>query len=253
MNNRMKQWLVGGALGMLVLTVPLYGGSLWKAAAPEVAQAASAAESRTITVSGTGELSVKPDIAYVTIGIQTQAATAKEAQQKNAQAFAKLENVLYETFKLEKKDVQTSAFNVWPEYSYEENRSPKISGYSATHTVVVSFRDLERIGELLDAAAAAGSNRIDGIRFSTEKRADYELQAIEKAMANAEAKAKAIAAYSGKSLKGITQVIHSDRTGVVAPVYAGEMARVAADSANTSVQLGEISVTTSVTVSYEFE
>ena len=99
-----------------------------------------------ITVSGNGELQVAPDVAYINVGIETRAATAKEAQAKNANQFAAMEKVLYDTYKMAKKDVKTVGFYVQPEYKYnEKDGTSKVTGYVATHTVQITSRDRKSV------------------------------------------------------------------------------------------------------------
>lgn len=256
--NRSKKWLIGSvAAGALVLAAPFYSSTAAEFIKPATAEAAGeqSMERNTIVVSGQGEFTVTPDVAYVTLGIQTQGKTANEAQKGNAEAFAKLEKVLFETFKLDKKDVKSSGFNVQPEYSYEDKSGPKITGYSANHSVTVTYRDLAKIGDLLDAASAAGVNRVNGVQFGTEKGEEYELQVIEKAMANAETKAKSIAKYAGKTLKGIIHVEQSSNANYPRPIEGGfAMAKAEAmDAAGTTIQAGELKLTGSVQVTFEFQ
>lgn len=256
--SKSKKWLIGGvAAGALVLTAPFYSSTAAELIKPSTAQAAPADQSvarNTIVVSGEGELSVTPDIAYVTFAVQTQGKTAGEAQKANAETFAKLEKMLYETYKLDKKDVKTSGFNVSPEYSYEDKAGPKITGYTASHTLTVGYRDLNNIGALLDSASEAGVNRVNGIQFGTEKGDAYQLQVIDKAMANAEAKAKQIAKYAGKSLKTIIHVEQSSGSSVQPVQYGGfAMAKSADMAGGTSIQAGELKLTGSVQVTYDFE
>lgn len=250
-----KKWLISG-IAALALTTALYAQSLPSIGPGKVfaAEQTAVAPINVVTVTGQGEMTISPDVAYVNLGIRTEAATAKDAQAANAVAFEKLRDVLFNQYKLAEKDVQTSGFRVTPEYSYTD-RDPTIKGYSATQSLQVTYRDLANLGTFLDAASAAGANQIDGVRFSTEKGQEYELQVIEKAMDNAKAKAETIAKYAGKELKGIIAV--NQGGGVAVPVQysnIGFMAKEAAMDAagSTNISMGELKVTTNVTVQYEF-
>ncbi|WP_255570815.1 SIMPL domain-containing protein [Cohnella sp. CFH 77786] len=206
----------------------------------------------TITVGATGSVMVDPDIAYVNAAVETRGATAGEAQQDNANKFAAIEKVLYEKFGLSKKDVQTTGFYVQPEYNYMEKEGRKLIGYTAVHSVKVSYRKLDEIGKLLDAMSAAGANRMDGVQFSTEKADQYELEALKKAMANADAKANVLAASAKRQVKGVVNIVQGAASAP--PVmYAAMEKSMAADSASapTSVQAGQIEISTSVTVQYQ--
>ncbi|UVI30584.1 SIMPL domain-containing protein [Paenibacillus spongiae] len=224
---------------------------------PEVQAAAAdgGVERGLITVSGNGELQVAPDVAYINVGIETRAAMAKEAQAKNASQFAAMEKVLYDTYKLAKKDVKTISFYVQPEYKYnEKDGTSKVTGYVATHTVQITSRNLEGIGQLLDSLSAAGANRIEGVTFNTEKQEQYELQALEKAMANAKAKAETLARAAGRSIKGVAAISQGNVSSN--PIFQRNVAFASDESAanaKTSIQTGEITVTTSVSVAYEMQ
>ncbi|MBM7567020.1 SIMPL domain-containing protein [Paenibacillus sacheonensis] len=211
----------------------------------------------TITVSGNGELKTAPDVAYLNVAVEARAATAKEAQSKNATQFAGLTKLLYGTYKVATKDVKTTGFYVQPEYEYNsKDGTSKIKGYLAVHNIQVTSRDLEGIGKLLDDLSTSGANRVDGVQFDTEKKDQYELQALDKAMANAKAKAETLAKAAGKQVKEVLTITQNSANS--GPIYygKGEMAA-AADSAagapSTSVQTGEITVTTDITVVYEMQ
>jgi len=227
------------------------------ARAQEEAAAASAkagAAEQTVTVQGLGTITVDPDIAYVSAAVETRGATASEAQKQNAEKFAAVEKVLREKYGLSGKDVQTTGFQVYPEYDYTERDGRKLIGYAAVHSVKISVRKLDQIGALLDDISQAGANRMDGVAFGTEKSETYELEALKKAMANADAKAQVLAASAKKRLKGVLNIVES---GVSAPVTFGPAAKVAMDAAYagavTSVQPGQIEITASVTVQYEMD
>lgn len=246
----LKRLLSVGAIIVVILAVPLLTAGLMQITKPEPAMAATdSTTTNVISVNGQGTVSVSPDIAYVTLGIETRAKTAEEAQKDNAAAFEKLQKTLLEDFNIDKKDIKTTNFQVQPVYSYE-NQEQKIKEYRTSHFIQISYRELDKIGSLLDAASEAGANRINGIQFDTEKRSEYELEAIKNAMANAEAKAKVIAEYAGKDLKDIIQVSQDTSFGG-GPIYynSAEMVR-KADS--TSISVGQIDVTTTVHVQYNF-
>jgi hypothetical protein len=250
-----KNWLIGAVAAAVVLTVCAQTFTL--TAKPGIALAAeqtNADAKRTITVSGTGELTVTPDVAYVNLAVVTKADNAKDAQASNAQSFAQLETVLYDNYKLDKKDVKTSGFQVQPDYSYAD-KEPKITGYTATQTIQVTYRAMDKIGVFLDDVSKAGVNQVNGIQFSTEKRQDYEIQALDSAMDNAEAKAQAIAGHAGKQLKGVLNVTQtgSGGTPILYDNVGVMMKSAAAAAAPTSISPGELKITTGVTVQYEFE
>lgn len=264
----MKRWQTSIAAGLAVVLIAaaaVYGGpavskvlregTALAAEGSAVSASSAAAEAqRTITVSGTGTISVDPDVAYVHFGVVTKAASAKAAQAENAKAFAAIEKVLKDEFGIPAEDVKTSGFSVHPEYQWVESRKKsEIVGYTASHSVTVTYRDMEGLGRLLDAVSQAGANQINGIRFGTEKSEMYELQALEKAMENARAKAEALAKAAGAPIKRVLHVSESGSLGGVPPVvpYAKAAVEMAASDAGTSVQPGQLEYTVKVSVVYE--
>jgi len=209
----------------------------------------------TITVGADGSIKVDPDVAYVNFTVETRGKTAQEAQQANATKFASVEKTIYETFAIDKKDVQTTGFNVQPEYNYTEKDGQVLKGYVADHSVKVTYRKLDEVGKLLDALSASGANRVDGVAFGTEKQDQYELEALKQAMANAGAKANVLASSAKRQLGAVLNIVQGNVDSIPSPLTA-EKAKVlaSADSAAfTSVQTGQIEIDVSVTVQYEMK
>jgi uncharacterized protein YggE len=153
--------------------------------------------------------------------------------------------------------VKTTGFDVQPEYNYTEKDGQVLKGYIAVHAIQVTYRKLPEIGKLFDALTAAGANRLDGVQFSTEKREQYELEALKKAMENASAKAGVLATSAKRQLQGVVNIVQGD-TSNLPVIFARDQAKVmmgemAAASPSTSVQSGQIEISTQVTVQYEMQ
>jgi hypothetical protein len=233
-----------------------FGGDGGHASAETSGTAAPAAAAHTITVQATGSVLVEPDVAYLNLAVETKGDTAQAAQQANAAKFAAVEKTLLDKFGLDAKDVKTTGFNVQAEYDYTEKNGRVLKGYTAVHQIQVTFRKLDQIGQLLDALSAAGANRMDGVTFGTEKQDQYELDALKKAMANAEAKANVLADAAKQQIKGVVSIVQGNPTQspILMPttVAAKELASTA-DSASTSIQSGQIEISVDVTVQYEMQ
>jgi len=123
---------------------------------PETGEAAG----RTIDVTGEGAVSAEPDVAYVTVGVRTEAKTARDAQARNAEkAAAVLEAV--KALGIADKDLQSCRVGLQPVTSYEErDRVPRVVGFRAVSTVRVIVRDMDGIGRVVDAAVEAGANEV---------------------------------------------------------------------------------------------
>ncbi len=144
---------------------------------------------RTIMVSGRGEVSVRPNIAYINTGVVTQAKTAVDALAANTQAMQTVFQGLKE-LGIEDRDVRTSQFSINAIHSRPNpGETSRITGYQASNIVTVTLRDLDRIGEALDTLVTQGSNQLHGIRFQVEEpgplldaaRADAVKDALRKA------------------------------------------------------------------------
>ncbi|MFF2019473.1 SIMPL domain-containing protein [Paenibacillus sp. NPDC058177] len=248
---------VAKSLGTVMLAGSLLiGGSALSAVFQGTATAyADEVQKNVVNVVGKGELSIKPDIVYLSIAVDTSAATAQEAQKTNAAKIQKITTLLKGTWKIADKDIQSTQFYVQPNYTYSEKEGQQVKGYNANHTLVVAYRDLSKVGELLDAASAAGANNIGNARFAVEDSAAFEAQVIEKAMANADVKAGAIAKAAKRSLGQVISVSQNDLGSQ--PVFFDQtlkaMAASADASGNTSVQPGEVKVTTQLNVTYELK
>ncbi|MBP2001430.1 uncharacterized protein YggE [Paenibacillus shirakamiensis] len=214
-----------------------------------------AVQRNVINVVGSGEMSIKPDIAYLSIGVQTTGDTAQAAQKATAAQIAKITAVLKNTWKIDAADIQTAQFYVQPNYTYNEKEGQKLKGYNAYHTLQVKYRQLDKIGQLLDDATKAGANQIDNVRFTVENPDQYQEQVINKALANAELKAGIIAKGVKRTLGTVLSVSQNDV--IAAPVYERSMTELSkassADTAATAVETGQVKVNTSLSVQYELK
>ena len=224
------------------------GGLVWPAAAQLAGS--STAPSATITVMGEGSASGSPDVAYVTVGVQTQGATAAEATADNSRRMTAVLDAL-RALGVAPQDLQTSGLSVAPQYS-APNRL-EIVGYQATNQVVVTVNQVDQAGPLLDAALAAGANRIGGLRFGIRDTSPLHQQALAEATRQARAKAEALAAGLGLRLAGVSSVAEE---AVVAPLPRPVAAAAPAEAPAPPpppVEAGELRVTARVRVAFLFE
>ena len=230
----------------------LIAPALLAAFSPIAALTASAEEKEpmpSITVVGTGESQAKPDQAHVQVGVVTQAASASQAMQANNGAMKKLFELLAER-EIAEKDIQTTGFNVSPQYQHDPTgkRPPTIVGYEARNQVQVKVRKLAALGELLDELVREGANQVNGISFSVADSQAVLDEARRKALADARRKAQLYAAAADVKLGRLLQ-LQEGSTPVFAPRY---MARQAAAEA-VPIAAGEQEFSVSVTATYRIE
>lgn len=153
----------------------------------------------TITVSGEGKASGTPDIAELSFGVQT----GRRASAKEAMAVLKREmNSVIEATKkagIEDKDINTEQFSLNPAYDWTSGQQI-LRGYEATQSLRVKVRNLDSVSDVLAAATGAGANQAGSVSFGIDNPESVRAQAREKAITQAESKAKTLAAELGMSL-----------------------------------------------------
>jgi uncharacterized protein YggE len=192
----------------------------------------------TIQVTGTGSVQAKPDTASISIGVSTEDGNAQNAVSRNNAATAKVISEL-EAAAIEKKDLKTSNFSVYPQYRTEGSDKHPIVTYRASNTVTVTVHNLDKVGDILTKAVAAGSNQISGPNFSVSDAEKYLAEARKKAVENAIAKASVYANAAGLKLGSILSMVEE---GAAAPVYAPRSASFSAAAAPVPVEAGEESI-----------
>lgn len=225
-------------------------------AAPRLeAQAApERAPDRVIRVTGVGEVRVTPDVAHVSLAVETTGATAQAAADENARAMDRVIRAVTAAG-VARSDIRTSGYTLYPEYARPTPGreaapdEPRIIGYRATNTVTVRTADLTRVGPLIDASLAAGANRLHDLRFSVADAEAAQNQAVREATQTARRTAEAMAAALGVRLGEVVEAATS--TDQVRPVMRFEAAR-AQDMASvtTPIEPGEQTVSASVVVAF---
>ncbi len=220
-----------------------------------VASAAVAAE--TVPVAGTlltivaeGRAARAPDLAEVGGGVVSLAPTAQAAMADNARAMTAVVAALRKAGVAE-RDIQTRGLSLQPQYRYDQNQPPALTGYQASNNVSIRVRKLADTGRLLDALVAVGANQLSGPDFRVEA-ADAALdEARAAAVATARARATLYARAAGLAVKRIVSIAESTAIEP-GPRPMMMMAKAAAADA-TPVVPGEMALAVSVTVQFELQ
>jgi uncharacterized protein YggE len=257
MNTRWIATAVGGAaIGIMAVGVALVAGNHQSAPANTVSAAAptstepqgtpvTTAANRTITVSGEGKVTAKPDQANLSLGVQAQATTATKALADANTAANHLITVL-KASGIADADIVTSGIQVYPTYTGNQ----VITGYQASSQVSVTVRNIDKAGPVIDAAAAAAGDHITigGVYFSISDPEKIIGAARAAAIDNAKVRAGQYATAAGANVGGVLQI--SEVSVSPMPVYAAPTASGAAKDAYTPIQSGTQDLTVSVTVVY---
>jgi uncharacterized protein YggE len=214
------------------------------------APAASSADVRTLSVSGSGQAFLAPDIAYIYIGIHTEKLTAAEAVAENNSQTEKLIQAIRD-FGIDAKDIRTTNFSIWPmdQFDPATGRPTGEKSYAVDNTVFVTIRKLDTLGDLLDTAVQAGANTVNSVQFDVANKDEALKQARVDAMKNAEAQAKELADAAGLSLGEVQSISFVDNQY---PVFDGKGGGggLAAEAAAVPIQPGQLTFTVTVNVSY---
>lgn len=192
----------------------------------------------TITVIGEGRVSVAPDAASFTVGVQ---ATAKTVAAATAEVTTRMKAVLDAVSRagVAAKDVRTVRYDVSIDRPWKDGKQQPITGYTVTNAVDVKVRDLSRLGKTLEAVTAAGSNQVDSLRMERLDPKPQQLEALALAYASARDKARALAIAAGAELGDMVSVVESGAQARPMEMRARAMA-MAADAAPVPVAEGEL-------------
>jgi len=243
----------------LVLVVITIGAAGCESFAPPSTKAPSASsglfpsqQNTGIWVTGEGNVSAVPDVAILSLGVEAQAATVSEAQNQAATAMAAIVTEL-DNHGINKKDIKTQHFSISPVRRWVEDKEILL-GYRVTNTVTAKIRQVDETSVIIDAVARAGGDytRINSISFTVDDPTPYHKEAREKAVADAEAKAKQLADLSGVKLGKPTYINESGGfTPVIRAPYP-EMAPAPA-APPTPISPGETEIRLSVQVVYSIQ
>jgi uncharacterized protein YggE len=216
---------------------------------PALAADPSATQEHTVTVSGTGEISVAPDVADVVLGVMAQKPTAAEAQSAAATSMTAVVAAVKKSGVAD-KDIVTINLNLSPVYDYGSGSSaPRLTGYQYANTVKVTVRIITSVASVVDGAVAAGATTVSGISFRLDDPKAVQAQARQLAMNDARTKADALASAAGVSVKGVATI--AEAAVQTNPVYySGALDQAKVASVSTPIQTGTTDIVVQVTVSY---
>ncbi|MDD4873537.1 MAG: SIMPL domain-containing protein [Dehalococcoidales bacterium] len=205
-----------------------------------------------IWVTGTGKVSVVPDIAVLNLGVSVQKATISEVQQQAANSMAAIMAVL-ESYNIAEKDIQTTNYSIYPVWNWDKDGKQILIGYSVINTITVKIRNTDDAGAIIDAVVSAGGEYtiVNSISFTVDNPETYYNQAREAAMDNAKGKATQLAELSGVVLGTPTYIYDGSYTP--SNYYYGAAYDGKEVSVPTGISTGEVDITLSVQVVYSID
>lgn len=206
----------------------------------------------TVTVSGTGRVTVAPDRFTFTVGVQTNAPTVDDAVAENNKRVASVLAALKKAGAPE-KDLQTSNFNIWPQQEYVEGRMPRILGYQVTNSITVRSTKIGEAGRLLGIAIGSGVNTSTGLNFEVSDPARGRDQGLRAAFDDARAKAAVLAQAANRTL-GRAMLIQEGVQQTPPPPYPMPRAmamEARASAATVPVEAGTQEIAFTITATFE--
>ncbi len=247
----MKRFYLYGLLGALAGALLLAGCAGGQAATA----AAANPEPTGITVVGEGKAIATPDVAYVSLGVETTGDTAKAAMEENSRRMNEVVGQL-KGLGIAERDIQTSGINLQPIYEpmrpEQTATRPNIVGYRASNTVTVTINDLAQAPAVFDGVVKVGANSISGLQFGIKDESRLRQQALAEAAKQSQGKAKAIADALGVTITGVASV-QEDFSGGPVPLRDAKAALAAEQAASTPVLAGELTITARVQVTYRYQ
>lgn len=205
--------------------------------------------SNTITVSATGEAFAKPDIAQISVSVVEEAQTVLEAQKNHTESINKVVAYLKNSG-IEDKDIRTSAYNIYPQYDYIENKGRVFRGYEVSQTLDVKIRNLDKVGQILGGVTEIGANQIGGINFVIDDEDAVRREARKQAIEKAKEKANQIAKDLGISFGRLVSFYESSGDFPIYRSYAEGMGG-GEPAPAPEIPSGENKVTVTVNLTYE--
>jgi uncharacterized protein len=199
-----------------------------------------------ITVSGAGVAGGTPDVAEITVGVSATRKAVKEARAEAAAAMAAVIAAV-KALGVADKDVQTQNLSLSPSYDYSGS-TPRLTGYQFSNSIRVIVRELEKLSAVIDQAASVGATAIQSVEFRIDNPKRLETEARKLAMADARAKADALAALAGVRIVGVASI--SESGDVPMPPRPMMESFAAKRDMATPVEAGSTEISVGVTVAY---
>ena len=240
----------------MIVSIILLAAVALSACAPSGIAANPAASQRTLNVTGAGQVSLTPDIAYIYVGVHSENASASDAMTENNSRTQVMIDALKKAG-IDQKDIRTTNFSIWQQDKYDllTGQPSGVKVYSVDNTVYVTVRKLESLGSLLDTLVKAGANNINSIQFDVADKTAALKEARDAAVQDAKTQAQELAAAAGVSLGEITSISFYDSApSPVMDTYGkGGGGGMVEAAASVPIQPGQMTLTVTVSMTYEIK
>ena len=207
-----------------------------------------------IWVNGQAKIMTTPDIVEMSLGIESINKIVSESVQNVSVDHEKLISILLSKG-VKENEIKTNRYTINPQYKYSKDGS-ELTGYKVSHYLSFTYRDIDKIGELIDSISygpeAIGNNlRIDSINFSIEDPIVFESKLRENAIADAKRKAKELARFANITLGSPIYISENSPTNFTKQISESDIgiARMAA-APSTEISSGQLTLTFNVNMGF---
>jgi len=161
-----------------------------------------------VVTSGEAAITVSPDVAFLTVSAESRSRNSADATRMNADLMNAVMQKLQQSG-VPKDAIRTLIYDLQPEFDSTSGRQT-LRGYVARNTIEVRVDDVTRVGAVIDLVAGAGATSIGAIRFDVRNRSALEREALKQAVADARARAEAMAAGAGRTIDHVVNISSED-------------------------------------------
>ncbi len=202
-----------------------------------------------LDITAEGKTTRVPDVATIRSGVVSQGATAAAALADNATRMARVLAAIKRAG-VQPRDVQTANVSLSPQYRYADGKPPEVTGYQASNTVSIRFRDIARAGAILDALVGEGANQIDGPNLSIDKPEAALDEARTDAVKQARARAELYARAAGLSVSRIVSISEAGQNDGGSPPPRVFAMAARSEKVSSDIVAGESDVTVTLSVRF---
>ncbi len=208
---------------------------------------------RSLTVIGSGTVTLTPDIAYINIGVHNEMPTAAEAVSANNAQTQQVIDALKKSG-VDAKDIRTTNFSIYPNMQYDPQTNQKIgTTYVVDNSVYVTVRQLDKLGDLLDATVQAGANSINSIQFDVADKTPAIKLARNEAIKDAKSQAQDLASNSGVALGDLQTVSFFDSVPTPVMNAYGKGGGGGVAESSVPINAGQMTLTVTANMTYEIK
>lgn len=203
---------------------------------------------RILTVTGSGMIEALPNYVQLRVEVGTEGEEVQQTQAKNAEIMNRVIQALL-ALNIPRENIQTAAFNIFPQYDFIEGKQV-FRGYEVKNAITVKTADIEIAGKVIDTAVENGANNISSIQFGLDNPELFYQQALQRALQNAQTKANTIAQTMKLALYPKPISIVEEQQQIGPERY--KTLTMASAQVGTPIEQGEISISATVTVKYQY-